>query len=345
MSDDDCLAPVICASSVVGRERGFRHETLFYSGDDGFLHGTLPFIREALTADEPVLVAVSADRIERLRDVLGDDASQIRFTDMRILGSNPARLIPAWRRFLDECAADGRSVRGIGEPIWPGRSDHELTECHRHESLLNVAFDHGQGWHLLCPYDVDALEDEVIEAAQESHPFIAEHGVLRRSEVYPASACTKGVFDGALPEPAGEPEELDFTCDELGRLRESVAGIGAKALLSEDRIQDLVLAVNELASNSVYHGGGVGRLRVWRDGEALLCEVRDRGRITEPLVGRVQPAPEQLSGRGLWLVNQLCDLTQIRSGTTGCVVRVHMALPCATGVRPSEPTRELRSRS
>jgi anti-sigma regulatory factor (Ser/Thr protein kinase) len=97
-------------------------------------------------------------------------------------------------------------------------------------------------------------------------------------------------------------------------------------MLPPARVDDLVLAVNELASNSIYHGGGVGKLRIWRDGETLLCEVRDRGRITEPLVGRVKPAPEQWTGRGLWLVNQVCDLTQIRSDAAGSVVRVHIGL-------------------
>jgi anti-sigma regulatory factor (Ser/Thr protein kinase) len=325
MSDDDSLALGPRATGVLGRDRGFHHETLLYSGDEGFLSGTLPYIRDALTREEPVLVAVANERIELLKEALSDDAPLVSFTDMHILGSNPARIIPAWRRFLDEHARDGRSVRGIGEPIWAGRSDHELTECQRHESLLNVAFEEGQGWQLLCPYDVDALEDEVIRAAEKSHPFVAQKGISRRSEAYPATDSGRGVFDGALPDPMTRPQELEFTCEELRGLRRSVTAIAQDGLPSA-RVADLVLAVNELASNSVYHGGGVGRLRMWRDGETLLCEVSDRGRITEPLVGRIRPTSEQWSGRGLWLVNQVCDLTQIRSDAEGTVVRVHMSM-------------------
>jgi anti-sigma regulatory factor (Ser/Thr protein kinase) len=166
----------------------------------------------------------------------------------------------------------------------------------------------------------------VILAAQESHPLIAEHGAVRRSEVYAAVHCGRGAFDGALPEPGNPTEALEFTCDELGRLRHWVAGIAAEALMPAARVADLVLAVNELASNSVYHGCGVGKLRVWRDSETVICEVRGRGRITEPRVGRIRPTPQQWTGRGLWLVNQLCDLTQIRSNAEGSVVRVHMGL-------------------
>src|ERR1700730_11351148 len=134
------------------RDRGFYHETLFYSGEDGFVNGTLPFIREALVADEPILVAVSRANIELLTEALSDDAARVGFTDLRVLGSNPARIIPARRTFLQQRALDGRPVRGIGEPIWAGRDEAELSECQRHESLLNIAFDDGQGWRLLCPY-------------------------------------------------------------------------------------------------------------------------------------------------------------------------------------------------
>jgi anti-sigma regulatory factor (Ser/Thr protein kinase) len=306
------------------RDRNFHHETLFYSGEDGFLSGTLPFIREALAADEPVLVVVSKARIELLRQALSHNASRVGFTDMHVLGSNPARIIPAWRKFLQQQAPDGRSVRGIGEPIWAGRDEAEVGECQRHESLLNVAFDEGQGWRLLCPYDVDALEDRVIVAARESHPFIAEEGVTRPSDDYRTIGDGWSPFAGALPAPKSPPVELEFTREELGTLRAAVAGFGTDALFPRDRIDDLVLAVDELATNSVHHGGGRGRLRMWREDATLLFEVRDRGSFGEPLVGRIQPTPEQWSGRGLWLANQICDLVQIRSSDADNVVRLHM---------------------
>jgi anti-sigma regulatory factor (Ser/Thr protein kinase) len=63
---------------------------------------------------------------------------------------------------------------------------------------------------------------------------------------------------------------------------------------------------------------------VWREKHALVCEVRDGGRLVEPLLGRERPRPEQASGRGLWLVNQLCDLVQMRSSPDGNVVRLQM---------------------
>ena len=46
--------------------------------------------------------------------------------------------------------------------------------------------------------------------------------------------------------------------------------------------------------------------------------------IVDPLVGRSLPPADEIGGRGLWLVNQLCDLVQMRWDAGGTVVRVHM---------------------
>lgn len=96
--------------------------------------------------------------------------------------------------------------------------------------------------------------------------------------------------------------------------------------LSATRRADLVMAVNELATNSVRHAGGSGRLGIWREGDALLCEVRDSGQFDWPRLGRRRPPADQVSGRGLWIVDQLCDLVQFRRVPGGSAVRVGMRL-------------------
>jgi anti-sigma regulatory factor (Ser/Thr protein kinase) len=93
--------------------------------------------------------------------------------------------------------------------------------------------------------------------------------------------------------------------------------------MPRSRVEDLTMAVNELAANSIDHGGGGGVLRWWIEPGALLCEVQDAGRIADPLVGRRTPRLDQPRGRGVWMVHQLCDLVQIRSSAAGTVVRVH----------------------
>ena len=137
-------------------EDAFRHEALFYDGEDEFLSGTLPFVREAVAANEPVLIAVGEAKI-RLLERTGPGEDGVRLVDIGRIGRNPARIIPLWREFVDDHSVAGRPVRGIGEPVWPGRSEAELIECQHTESLLNAAFADEPAWQLLCPYDSGAL--------------------------------------------------------------------------------------------------------------------------------------------------------------------------------------------
>ena len=79
------------------------------------------------------------------------------------------------------------------------------------------------------------------------------------------------------------------------------------------------------------HGGGRGVLRVWEQDGALVCEVHDDGLLADAFAGRRAPAVDAESGRGLWLVNQLSDLVQVRSGADGTSVRVHTWLEASPG--------------
>jgi anti-sigma regulatory factor (Ser/Thr protein kinase) len=305
-------------------ENAFRHEALFYTGEDGFLSGTLPYVTAALEAGEPLLVAVRPERAAALTVALGDAAGRVRFTDMHELGRNPARIIPAWREFLAEHANSGRPVRGIGEPLWPGRSEAELQECARHESLLNVAFAYGPAWSLLCPYDLEELGAEQVAAARLTHPALMHEGVSRHNAAFVPLHRAANAFTGTLPDPPDERDELAFTFRGLGAVRALVSAHAQRAGLSSEAREDLVLAVNELVTNSVQYGGGGGILRIWVERAELVCDVRDHGYIDDPLAGRIAPPLDQHGGRGLWLVNHLCDLVQIRSAPKGTVVRVRM---------------------
>lgn len=302
----------------------FHHEVLFYGDSDEFLAGTVPYLREAIEAGDPALVAVGPARTAALQGELGADADAVCFADMHSLGRNPARIIPFWRDFLDEDADGGRSLRGIGEPIWPGRSPHELDECRRHESLLNVAFDDAVTFSLLCPYDTQRLPDEELEAAARCHPFVSGSGLGNIETAENGSPA--GIFAGVLPPRPTDAATLGFGREELSQVRALVQHEAEHVGLQPERASDLVTAASELAANSIAHGGGRGSVWVWCDDSDLAVEVGDAGLIEEPLVGRRRPPPAQEGGRGLWIANLLCDLVQIRSGDEGTAVRLRMNL-------------------
>jgi anti-sigma regulatory factor (Ser/Thr protein kinase) len=310
--------------SAPGSGQVFRHEALLYSGEQQFLAGVVPFIRDALAAGDPVVVAVDTDKIRLLAAELAGDAGRVHFADMREVGANPARLIPAWREFVEANAAPGTRIWGVGEPIWAGRSDAELVECQRHESLLNLAFADAGPLSFLCPYDTGGLEAGVIAEAHRSHPSVVRRGTLRRSESFRGTEAAAAPFSDPLPEPPGPVRVCRFAAGDLADVRRLVARHARAAGLSAPRCDDLVLAVNEVASNSVRHAGGRGTLRIWSERDVLVCEVRDGGRLDDPLAGRRRPDFGGVGGHGLWITNQLCDLVQLRSLADGTAVRMHM---------------------
>jgi anti-sigma regulatory factor (Ser/Thr protein kinase) len=308
-----------------GMGRGFRHEALLYRDEREFLDGVVPFVEDGLAGDEPVLVALADEKVALLERELGSAAADVQFVDMTPLGRNPARIIPVWRQFV-AAAAPARAMRGIGEPAWPGRSDAEFIECDHHESLLNRAFAEAAGFTLLCPYDAAGLPGEVLEGARRNHPRLIEDGRRQGSDAYLHPDVAPAPLKAALPPPATEPVQMAFRSDDLAAIRRLVGERAESAGLDPSRQTDLVFSVNELAANSIRHGGGAGTVRVWRDDLGLHSEVLDAGTIDDPLAGRARPSASQENGRGLWLVNQLCDLVQLRSGPAGTVARVTMRL-------------------
>jgi anti-sigma regulatory factor (Ser/Thr protein kinase) len=304
---------------------GFCHDAVFYADEREFVESTLPFIRDGVDAGEAVMVAVDAAKARVLSSGLGEKAGRVQFVDMERLGRNPARIIPAWEEFVRRHVSDDKPGRGIGEPAWPGRNDDELAECDHHESLLNLAFGDGPAWWLRCPYDARRLDPAVLEAARRNHPLVVERGACRESHAYLEPLRRPGPFTGPLPAAPPGAAALAFRAGDLAGVRAFVAEQARWAGLDAERTRDLLIAVNELASNSLRHGGGAGVLRAWIDGGKLVCEVRDQGRFEHPLTGRIRPRQDQAGGRGLWMVNHLCDLVQIRSTPSENMVRVHMS--------------------
>ena len=198
-----------------------------------------------------------------------------------------------------------------------------MAECQRHEALLDLAFAGTERFTLLCPYDTERLEPEVIEEARRTHPVVIDGGVAATSTKLRRARASRGAFH----QPADGrrrrmPTSWPSTRPGCRRCARSCATRGR--VLSQPRLADLTLAVNELATNSTRHGGGRGLLRIWDEQATVVCEVADAGSIAQPLAGRESPLDGQVGGFGLWLVNQLCDLVQVRVLDSGGVVRVHM---------------------
>jgi anti-sigma regulatory factor (Ser/Thr protein kinase) len=305
---------------------GFQHEALFYADAEELLAGTVSFVRAGLEADEAILVAMPQSSLRALQGELDGEAERILLVDLVALARNPARIISAWYDFTDAHLVDERGVRGIGEPIWAARSAPEMEECERHEALLNLAFADAPTLSLLCPYNTSELDERVLRSAEHNHPLLSGAGIPRNSDVY-VDPLPNDPFAGELAAPTGVIAGLSFEHEQLATLRAMLAEHARTAGLDAARVEGLVLAASEVATNSLLYGGASGTLTLWRDGQHVGCDIRDRGCIDQPLVGRRRPSPDQPGGRGIWLANQLCDLVQIRSTPSGSLVRLRMSVP------------------
>jgi anti-sigma regulatory factor (Ser/Thr protein kinase) len=113
---------------------------------------------------------------------------------------------------------------------------------------------------------------------------------------------------------------------DLSQVRAMVQQQARESGLPEDRTTDLVLAVSEVAANTLRHTQSSGTLRIWHDEHEIVCEIRDSGQITDPRQGEHKPAPGSSGGHGLWLVRQVCDQVELISDESGTTIRMHMML-------------------
>ena len=308
-------------ATPVRAQQSYRHEAFLWHEKADFTAGLVPFITDGLDSGEPVMVALVPEHTAWVQDALGARSAEATFVDMAELGLNPARIIPAWQTFLDLHAHDGQPVRGIGGPIWPGRRREELLECQLHEALLNVAVDPEVPFWLICPYDAENLDSGVVEEAHRSHPVLVEADSYSGSGKYGGRPHVDSLFSTTLEEPATVPIELTFDPADIGALEERVAAELMASGLAAEQAAHLAMATHRLAVCSLNRGAAVGRVRLWRQPHAFICEVFDDTVVPDLLLGRRVPFGEEHDG--LWLANQVCDLVQLRSTTSGTTVRVH----------------------
>jgi anti-sigma regulatory factor (Ser/Thr protein kinase) len=299
---------------------GLGHVAMPYRDEDEFVAGIVSVVRSAWAADQRVLVEVPAPRDELVRDALGPDAAQVEFGDMTEDGRNPGRIIPVLFQF--GAAHPDRHLAMISEAMWPARSVYAYTAVVQHEALVNLAFA-GQHATIMCPYNVTELPEQVLVDAERTHPTLLVDGERVTSTRYTdPHVIVEEVYE-QLPPPPPDAEVFDFTV--VAKARQVAFDWATRAGLPAERVTDLLIAVSEIGGNSIIHGRAGASLLTWTQDGWLICEIRDKGHIADPLAGRVPPPIMAEAGRGLLMVNYLCDLVQLKTGPTGTAIRLWMS--------------------
>ena len=304
----------------------FSHRAAYYTSTDHLLEVAVPMIEQALNRDTPVAVIASAPTERRLRGVLGSSAGLIHLppTDSRLRGSGQA-VITQRARELRELTdwAGPASVLVEHHPHRPGIDPAAWVEA---DAATNVALA-ALPLTMTCLYPTDLETEAVSAAVRWNHAeVISADGTLRENPDVRSPSDVLTMYPVLPPPRLGPPDrELTFTPWQLIDLRSAVATATEAAQLSQPRAQDFVLAVNEVASNAVEHGYGVGLLQIWQQPGRLICEVHDSGSLREPLPGLRPPHPNSPRGRGMWIARQLCDLLHVWSDVRGTHVRLQAA--------------------
>ncbi|MGH2896050.1 MAG: anti-sigma factor RsbA family regulatory protein [Solirubrobacteraceae bacterium] len=306
---------------------GFVHEALIYRDEGEFDAAMHTFLQEAAAAGEPVLVALPGPHLDHVRQALGHATTDARFEDLEQVGRNPSCLLS----MIEEWVArhDGRA-RVVSEVVWPGRSRAEAVEALRHEALVNHALA-GSRATIMSPFDAQHLDQDILAGVEMTHPTVVEGGQRRAGTSYtdPLSVAFGELWP--LEDPPGPVSEHPLDGSLLA-LRREIASDPALESLSHERRSDLVFAINEAASNAVKHGHETCVTRIWHDGDEIVTEVSSHSGIPDVMAGRRRPAVDALDGRGLWLINQLCDLVELRTGTSGTTLRMHVKAHSSSGL-------------
>ena len=297
--------------------RSLRHQALIWRDGADWAAVAAAFIQDGVRRGELALAGMPASAGAMVRKTL--DGASFDFFDITELGRNPARIIATMLDFARVHA--GLPLRYVCQPFWAGRPDAENSEAARHEALVNLALADVSAT-VLCVYDARELDTAALSCAEETHPVVITGGEPRDSPRYAGPGIVPAQCDLPLPPPPPSALRLPFR-DDLRAVRQHVTGAARQAGLSAGRAADLALAASEVAANTLRHAGGSGMLHIWPTADEIICQVTDSGLIDDPLVGRRRPASDG-SGHGLWVVNQVCDLVQLRSGRDGTMVRMHM---------------------
>jgi anti-sigma regulatory factor (Ser/Thr protein kinase) len=298
------------------------HAALLYANTDEFATGALGFLDAGLDEDEPVLVSAPIPQIGLLRARMNGRAHRVNWTDISQVGANPGRIIPFMKAFASAHA--GRPVRCLQVMAWVARTAAEESEAIRHEALINLAFG-AAPIRILCTYDSARLHPRIIRSAISTHPLLMRDGYAAPSSAYDAGTVFPDEYNRPLPRPPADAATLAYRAD-LASLRAYAVQHASSIGLSPTRVLDLALAVGELAANTLRYSNAGGVLAIWSLGNELLCQVQDTGHITDPLAGRRRPEADAGGGHGLWIVYQVCDLVESRTGPGGTVTRLHMRL-------------------
>lgn len=300
------------------------HQALIYESPEDLAAAVAPFLREGVERGDTVFVATAAANLPALRAEFGAHADGVGLQATEQWAPHPADRLAEVLRMVASLPP-GRELRALGEPLWHG-SPAVKREWARYESIINLALADAR-LRFICLYDGSHPED-VIGHACSTHPAVAVdgEGPHASDDFTDVESYVERLDRSAASPPAGETHDFRFDGDHHA-FRAALARFAREAGLADDRVEDLVIAANEISSNAVLHGRPPIAARAWaRDGE-VVCQISDSGPgVHDPLAGWMLPDRPTPGGWGLALSRRLCDALEIVPTAKGTDIHLHVGL-------------------
>jgi anti-sigma regulatory factor (Ser/Thr protein kinase) len=307
------------------------HAAGFHCSEADLLDQLLPLAEAALRREEPLAIALQPATERALGGRLGGkiaDAGLVRLRrpDTPADGLSGQTVAARWALELRALTSTtGRPVAVLSEHAadLDGADGRFWTEL---DAALNVALA-DLPVRITCFYPELPLHLEIVDGAQRNHPFLLTDGELRHNPAHHDPRAVLAERPAAPPPLLGPPDvRLPFSAWQLHEVRSTVERTLHDCGYERERIEDVVLAVNELATNAVEHGTPEAQLSLWTGSHGLLCEIDDGGTLRDPLPGLQAPHPAEPRGRGVWIARQLCDSLHVWADGRGTHVRVHATM-------------------
>jgi len=298
-----------------GDARAFEHEAFIYDHDDDYVGTLAPLMTAALAAGDAVLAVVPGPRADLLRAALGPSAGDVTWFDACEWYQQPTRTIAGYEQTL-RALGPGTHAFVVGE-VQFGDTERGWTEWTRYESVLNRALERHSA-RVVCPYDARALPSRVVEDARRTHRYLLGTDARQVSDTYiEPESLLLDVTVGTVP-PSGAPDVDVQVGNSVRDGRHAFEAAAAAWGLARAQAHKLSIAISEVLTNAVIHGGGRAWLRIWCRDDGLTCMVDDAGSGSDDaLLGYLPPVPGAMSGYGLWLTRQLFDRAELSRSPRG----------------------------
>ena len=302
-------------------QTSFRHNALVIDSDASVRDLLVPAVQAAMAEADRVVVAVSDATAAQVRSALGATGDALEWSDAAHFRQRLGFAYESFRRSLASAHAAGERLHIFAESgVANGAGLSEAGAADRaaaylaYEAICNETYA-GYGCEVTCLWDARRHPTLVIENARRLHDQMAGPGAGETADV----VSPREYLTGRNQVPLELPGRVDWAAvlpDLYGLpdLRQRIASWAGKHGFATAATLDVVMAVNEVATNGLTHGQPPATVSGWRDRDTLLVQVDDQGGIPiPPYAGYVPPSLASASQRGLWLARQLADVVRVNS--------------------------------